>query len=71
VLAPHDLVLFAERRCNSSSAFDTAARRVAPASLYGVSAYALAYDAASNTLAATDRVGYLTIYKVPRMAVVH
>jgi hypothetical protein len=67
-LAPHDLVLFAERRCNSSSAFDTAAHRVTPASLYGISAYALAYEAASNTLAATDRAGFLTIYKVPRAA---
>jgi hypothetical protein len=41
---------------------------VTPASLYGVSAYAVAYDKLSNTLVATDREGLLTIYQVPRPA---
>ncbi len=70
-LAPKDLLLFAERRCSSSGAFVGSPRRVTPASLYGVDAYALAYDGATNTLAVTDRAGYLTIYKVPRAPVVH
>ena len=61
-----DLVLFAERRCNSSGAFTGSERRITPASLYGVDAYALAFDAATNQLFATDRAGYLTIYRVPR-----
>ena len=39
-----------------------------PASLYGINAYAVAYDRLSNTLVATDRAGFLTIYNVPRPA---
>jgi hypothetical protein len=62
------LLLYAERRCSASGTFDGSSRRVTPASLYGVSAYALAYDKASNTLVATDRAGFLTIYKIPRPA---
>jgi hypothetical protein len=68
-LAANDLLLFAERRCNSSGGFVGSSRKVTPASLYGVDAYALAYDATNNTLAVTDRGGYLTIYKVPRPAI--
>jgi len=69
-LASPELLLFAERRCNASSAFSGTNRRVSPASLYGVAAYAMAYDRASNTVVVTDRAGFLTIYKVPRVAVV-
>ena len=65
-LASNDLLLYAERRCTSSGAFTGTPRRVTPASLYGVAAYAIAYDNQSNTLAVTDRAGTLTIYKVPR-----
>ncbi len=65
-LAPGNMLLYAERRCSSSGAFTGSQRRINPASLYGVDAYALAYDRDSNTLAVTDRAGYLTIYKVPR-----
>jgi hypothetical protein len=61
--AATELVLFAEKRCNSSGPVPGAA------SLYGVAAYAVAFDAASSTLATTERAGYLTIYKVPRAAV--
>jgi len=68
-LAAPDLLLFAERRCNASSAFSGSNRRVTPASLYGVSAYALAYDHVTNTVVVTDRSGFLTIYKVPRAVV--
>jgi DNA-binding beta-propeller fold protein YncE len=67
-LASDNLLLFAERRCSSSGTFEGSPRRVTPASLYGIDAYALAYDAATKTLAVTDRAGYLTIYKVPRPA---
>ena len=70
-LASPDRLLFAERRCSSSGAFSGSNRLVAPASLYGVNAYALAYDRGSNLLYATDRAGFLTIYRVPRAAVVH
>jgi hypothetical protein len=66
-LAPNSILLYAERRCNVSGAFTGSQRRVTPASLYGVSAYALAYDGDSSSLAVTDRAGYLTIYKVPRV----
>ncbi len=67
-LAAPDLLLFAERHCNSSGAFTGSNRRVTPASLYGVAAYAMAYDHATNTVAVTDRAGFLTIYKAPRPA---
>lgn len=69
-LAAPDLLLFAERRCNSSGGFAGSNRLVAPASLYGVNAYAIAYDPAPNFLYVTERAGYLTIYRVPRAAVV-
>jgi len=69
-LAPNNVLLFAERRCEASSAL-TGGGHVTPVSLYGVSAYALAYDRAANALVTTERAGYLTIYKVPRAAVVH
>ena len=68
-LAPPDLLLFAERRCSASVAFSGSNRRVTPASLYGVAAYAMAFDRASNNVVVTDRAGFLTIYKVPRAAV--
>ena len=70
-LASPVLLLFAERRCNSSGVFATEDRAVAPASLYGVDAYAVAYDRQSNFLYTTERAGYLTIYRVPRAAVAH
>ena len=70
-LATPRLLLFAERRCNSGGAFSSGEHIVTPASLYGVNAYAVAYDAKSNFLYATERAGYLTIYRVPRPAVAH
>lgn len=69
-LGSGDLLLLAERRCSSSGAFTASARRITPASLYGVSAYALAYDANSKHLLATDPAGFLTVYKVPRAPMV-
>jgi hypothetical protein len=66
-LASADLLLYAERRCTASGGvFTASSRKVTPASLYGVNAYAIAYDRDTNTLAVTDRAGYLTIYKVPK-----
>jgi DNA-binding beta-propeller fold protein YncE len=63
-LAPNNVLLFAERRCDASSAF-AGGGHVTPVSLYGVSAYAVAFDRAANALVTTERAGYLTIYKVP------
>lgn len=68
--ASDDLLILAERRCSASGTFAGSQRRVRQASLYGVAAYALAYDAANDTVIATDRAGFLTIYKAPRAAVV-
>ena len=59
-----DKLLFAERRCASSGSFSGSSRTITPASLYGVTAYAIAFDSASNTLVTTDKAGFLTIYKV-------
>jgi len=63
-LASPELLVFAERRCSGSSSFVGSERRVSAMSLYGVAAYAIAYD--HNTLIVTDRAGFLTIYKAPR-----
>lgn len=60
------LLVYAERRCSASGTFSGSARGVTPASLYGVSAYAIAYDRTGGTLVATDRAGLLTIYNMPR-----
>ncbi len=70
-LASPELLLLAERRCSSSGTFSGSNQLVAPASLYGVNAYAVAYDRQANLLYTTERAGYLTIYKVPRAAVAH
>lgn len=68
-LAQANTLVYAERRCSASGHFSGSRRRVTPASLYGVTAYAIAHDPASNTIVATDPAGFLTIYKVPRPAV--
>ena len=62
------LLVYGERRCSASGAFSGSSRSVTPASLYGVNAYALAYDPQKNVIVATDRAGFLTIYLVPRPA---
>ncbi len=67
----NDFMLFAERRCSSSGAFEGSSSRITPASLYGVNAYAIAFDRDTNTLAVTDKAGYLTIYRVPRAPAAH
>ncbi len=59
-------LVYAERRCSVSGAFSASQRTVTPASLYGVNAYAVAFDAATSTLVTTERAGFLTIYHVPR-----
>ena len=63
-------LVYAERRCSASGTFSGSQRGVTPASLYGVNAYAVAYDRKSNAIVATDRAGFLTLYNVPRAAVV-
>ncbi|HEV7240583.1 MAG TPA: hypothetical protein VGQ36_15200 [Thermoanaerobaculia bacterium] len=62
------LLVYGERRCSASGAFSGSSRGVTPASLYGVNAYALTFDAKTGSLVATDRAGFLTIYHVPRPA---
>ena len=62
-------LVFAERRCSASGAFSEENRSVTPASLYGIDAYALAFDPSTGTIAATDRAGFLTIYSLPRPVV--
>jgi hypothetical protein len=66
-----DTLLFAERRCEASGTFSGSSRRITPLSLYGVNAYALAYDRANNTLIATDKAGFVTIYRIPKPPVTH
>jgi hypothetical protein len=63
-------LVYGERRCGAGGAFFGSSRTVTAASLYGIDAYALAYDRDRNCLVATDRAGFLTIYNVPRPAVV-
>ncbi|MEY2549691.1 MAG: hypothetical protein QOD64_2273 [Verrucomicrobiota bacterium] len=63
-MASPELLVFAERRCSGGSSFSGSERRVSAMSLYGVAAYAIAYD--HNTLIVTDRAGFLTIYKAPK-----
>jgi hypothetical protein len=60
------LVVYGERRCSASGVFTAAPRGVTPASLYGIAAYAIAFDPKSGAIVATDRAGFLTIYSVPR-----
>jgi hypothetical protein len=62
-------LIYAERRCSASGTFSGSDRGIAPASLYGVSAYAVAYSRSANAVVATDRAGFLTLYHVPRAAV--
>lgn len=69
VLTSDDTLVYAERRCSASGAFTGATSGLMPASLYGVSAYAIAFDPATNTIVATDRQGFLTVYHMPRAVV--
>ena len=59
-------LVYAERRCSVSGTFSGSTRGVTPASLYGIDAYAVAYDKLSNTIVATDRAGFLTVYTPPK-----
>ena len=70
-LASGNRLLFAERRCSSSGGFIGSNRNVIPVSLYNVPAYAIAFDRQAETLAVTDRAGFLTMYKVPRTPLLH
>lgn len=62
-------LVYAERRCSVSGAFDGAGRALAPASLYGVDAWAIAFDGTS-IVATEPKNGHLTIYRMPRTAAV-
>lgn len=58
-------ILFAEKRCSASASFDASPRRVTLSSIYGIDAYALAFDPGSSSIFATDRKGFLTQYRLP------
>lgn len=60
------VILFAERRCSVSGSFTASQRNVSTASIYGVSAYAVAFDPGTDTLLTTDPSGFLTIYRAPK-----
>lgn len=62
-------LIYAERRCSASGAFAGTNRIVAPASLYGVDAWAIAFDGTS-IVATEPKSGHLTIYRLPRTATV-
>lgn len=62
-------LVYGERRCSASGTFWESGRGITPASVYGISAYAVAYDPHTKSLAATDPAGFLTIYHVPRATV--
>lgn len=58
------LVVVAEKRCAAGGAFTAAKRKTRVASLYGISAYAMA-PTPDGRWAVTDPEGFLTIYKQP------
>lgn len=60
-----NLVIFPERRCSTNTSFTAAPRKAVPASLYGINAYALAWDSENRRIVATDRSGMLTLYRLP------
>lgn len=64
--AKPSVILFAERRCSVSGSFTASPRNVSTASIYGVSAYAVAFDPVTNTLLTTDPAGFLTVYRAPK-----
>jgi hypothetical protein len=59
-------VYFAEKHCSQTSRFSASERQIVPASLYGTSAFAIAYDSKRRALFATDPSGSLTQYKLPQ-----
>lgn len=62
------LLVYAERRCSASGSFSGSNSGITPASLYGISAWALAFNPIDQTIVATDPQGFLTVYNVPRPA---
>ena len=65
VAGSDNAAFYAERRCGASGAFTGSRRSVRTASLYGIRAWALAYDEATRSLWATDPAGFLTQYRLP------
>jgi hypothetical protein len=60
------VVHFVERRCGDTGSFTASPRRVSSASLYGIAAWATAYDPQSDSLWVTDPAGFITRYHAPR-----
>lgn len=58
-------VVYAERRCSAGGSFEAAPRTVPTASLFGVDALAVAYDAKGGRMAVVERGGRLTLFAVP------
>jgi hypothetical protein len=58
-------LLFGERRCSNSGTLTANPRRVSSASVYGVEAWAVAYDRKRNAVVVSDPAGFLTMYRVP------
>lgn len=62
------MVVYAERRCSSSGTSLGSTQSVTPVSLYGISAWALAWHPEKKAVVATDPSGFLTLYHLPRVA---
>jgi hypothetical protein len=56
--------VFAEPRCSETGAFSGSARHVASTPIYGIDAWAIAFDARNGTVVATERAGFLTVYQL-------
>lgn len=59
------IVVFGEKRCSSAESFSASKPLVTPASLYGVNAHSIAFDASTGSVFATDPSGTLTQYREP------
>ncbi|MEO8215688.1 MAG: hypothetical protein ABI718_01250 [Acidobacteriota bacterium] len=63
--AKSSLLFLAESRCSVGATFNASRRNVTFASLYGVSAYALALEPGGSSLFVTDRGGFITQFRLP------
>lgn len=59
-------VYFPETHCGASETFIASKREVETGSIYPVSSYALAFDAKSSSIFATDPAGFLTQYRIAK-----
>ncbi|HUP66232.1 MAG TPA: hypothetical protein VM557_13225 [Thermoanaerobaculia bacterium] len=66
--AASNVVWFAERRCSTSGSTVATPRQVSTESLYGIDAWAIAYDVSSGHLVASDGEETITVYRAPGAA---